>query len=99
MISVQQQTPDNYFCHFSISNVGYVLRFGHFFDNWKNSGLTSGQNDDPGVRDDPSDPLTQLHVYGVTLQAAITCARVITCRASRWLRWRRRSIATRTYRA
>jgi len=25
----------------------YVLHFGHFFENWKNSGLTPGQNDDP----------------------------------------------------
>ena len=25
----------------------YVLHFGHFFENRKNSGLTPGQNDDP----------------------------------------------------
>ena len=31
----------------------YVLHFGHFFENRENSGLTPGQNDDPGVKDDP----------------------------------------------
>jgi len=28
----------------------YVLHFGHFFENRKNSGLTPGQNDDPVTR-------------------------------------------------
>ena len=28
----------------------YVLQFGHFFENRKNSGLTPGQNDDPVTR-------------------------------------------------
>ena len=31
-----------------------------FFENRKNSGLTPGQNDDPDVKDDSNDPLTQL---------------------------------------
>ena len=30
VISVQQQTPDNDFCHFSISNVRFVQRWGEF---------------------------------------------------------------------
>jgi len=48
VISVQQQTPDNDFCHFSISNVRFA--FWAFFENRKNSGLTPGQNDDPVAR-------------------------------------------------
>jgi len=49
VILVQQQTPDNDFCHFSIFRM-YILHFGHFFDNRNNSGLTPGQNDDPVTR-------------------------------------------------
>jgi len=49
VISVQQQTPDNDFCHFSISNVRFAF-LGIFFENRKNSGLTPGQNDDPVTR-------------------------------------------------
>jgi len=41
----------------------YVLRFGHFFENQKNSGLTPVRNDDPDVKDDPNDPLTHFHVW------------------------------------
>jgi len=42
----------------------YVLHFGHFFEDRKNSGLKPGQNDDlvtgdPDVKDDPNDPLTR----------------------------------------
>ena len=39
----------------------YVLHFGHFFENRKNSGLTPGQNDDPVTRTrrDPNDPLAR----------------------------------------
>ena len=45
----------------------YVLHFGHFFENRKNSGLTPGQNDDPVTRwpgrkrwpKRPIDPVTQ----------------------------------------
>ena len=39
----------------------YVLNFGHFFGFRKPEklGLTPGQNDDPDVKDDPNDPLTQ----------------------------------------
>ena len=48
IIIVQQQTPDNDFCHFSISNVRFA--FWAFFENRKNSGLTPGQNDDPVTR-------------------------------------------------
>jgi len=48
VISVQQQTPDNDFCHFSISNVRFA--FWAFFENRKNSGLTPGKNDDPVTR-------------------------------------------------
>jgi len=33
----------------------YVLYFGHFFENRKNSGLTPGQYDDP--------VMTQFHVW------------------------------------
>ena len=48
----------------------YVLHFGHFFENRKNSGLTPGQNDDPVTRTWkmtqmthwPGDPMTQFHV-------------------------------------
>ena len=36
----------------------YVLHFGHFFENRKNSGLTPGQNDDP-VTHWAIDPVTQ----------------------------------------
>jgi len=69
VISVQQQTPDNDFCHFSISNVRFA--FWAFFRNRKNSGLTPGQNDDPVTRtwkmtqmtNWPGDPMTQFHVW------------------------------------
>ena len=50
VISVQQQTPDNDFCHFSISNARFACILGIFFKNRKNSGLTPGQNDDPVTR-------------------------------------------------
>jgi len=69
VISVQQQTPDNDFCDFSISNVRF--HFGHFFENRKKSGLTPGRNDDSVTRTWkmtqvtrwPGDPMTQLHVW------------------------------------
>ena len=48
VISVQQHTPDNDFCHVSISNVH--VAFWAFFRKRKNSGLTPGQNDDPVTR-------------------------------------------------
>ena len=41
-------TTDFDFCHFSISNVRFA--FWAFFGNRKNSGLTSGQNDNPVTR-------------------------------------------------
>ena len=49
----------------------YVLHFGHFFENQKNSGLTPGQNDDRVTRTwkmthmthCPGDPMTQFHVW------------------------------------
>jgi len=47
-----------------------VLHFGHFFENWKNSGLTPDQNDDPVTRTWkmtqmthwPGEPMTQFHI-------------------------------------
>jgi len=48
VISVQQQTPDNDFRHFSISNVRFA--FWAFFRKRKKSGVTPGQNDDPVTR-------------------------------------------------
>ena len=57
MISVQQQTPDNDFVISAFQM--YLLHFWAFFENRKNSGLTPGQNDDPGLKDDPNDPVTQ----------------------------------------
>ena len=73
VISVQQ-TPDNDFCHFSISNVRFA--FWAFFKNRKNSGLTPGQNDDPVTRTWkmtqtthwPGDPVTQFHVWWAVLK-------------------------------
>ena len=70
VISVQQQKPDNDFCHISAFQM-YVFHFGHFFANRKNSGLTPGQNDDPVPRTCkmtqmthwPGDPMTQFHVW------------------------------------
>ena len=49
----------------------YVMHFGHFFENRKNSGLTPGQNDDHVTRTWkmtqmthlPGDPMTQFHVW------------------------------------
>jgi len=38
------------------------LHFGHFFEHRQNSGLTPAQNDDPDMKGDPNDPLTQFHV-------------------------------------
>jgi len=62
VISVQQQTPDNDFCHFSISNVRFA--FCAFFENRKeNSGLTPGQSDDPVTR---TWKMTQMTIDPVT---------------------------------
>ena len=53
VISGQQQTPDN---DFISAFQTYFLHFGHFFENRKNSGLTTGQNDDRVTRW-PNDPV------------------------------------------
>jgi len=58
VISVQQQTPDNDFCYFSISNVRFAF-FGIFSKTGKKSGLTPGPNGDPDVKDDPNDQFTR----------------------------------------
>ena len=61
VISVQQQTPDNDFCHFSIANVR-CLHFGHFFKNrkkarvWHRVKMMTRWPGDPGVKDDPKWP-------------------------------------------
>jgi len=48
VISVQQQTPDNDFCHFSISYAYFA--FWAFTRKPEKLGLTPGQNDDPVTR-------------------------------------------------
>jgi len=68
----------------------YVLHFGHFFENRKNSGLTPGQNDDPVTRWPgrerwpkwPIDPVTQWPNYmsdgnGWKRGWSITCQLII----------------------
>ena len=72
VISVQQQTPDNDFCHFTISNVRFAL-WAFFSKTGKTRGLTPGQNDDPVTRKwkmtqmthwpAVGDPMTQFHVW------------------------------------
>jgi len=60
VISVQQQTPDNDFCHFSISNVRFAL--WTFFRKPEKLGSHTGSKWWPGapdVQDDPNDPLTR----------------------------------------
>ena len=60
MISVQQQTPGNDFCHFSISNVRFA--FWAFFRKPEKLGFYTGSKlrpGDPDVKDDPNDPLTR----------------------------------------
>ena len=60
VISVQQQTPDNDFCHFSISNVRFA--FWSFFRKKEKLGSHTGSKwwpGDPEVKDDPNDPLTR----------------------------------------
>ena len=60
VISVQQQTPDNDFCHFSISNVRFAI--WAFFRKpeklWSHNG-SKWWPGDPDVKDDPNDPLTR----------------------------------------
>ena len=59
----------------------YVLHFGHFFENRKNSGLTLGQNDDPvtgtwkmtQMTHCLGDPMTQFHVCCVCLCLSVMC--------------------------
>ena len=83
VISVQQQTPDNDFCHFSISNVRSA--FWAFFENRKNSGLTLGQNDDPVTRTWkmtqmthwPGDPMTQFRVCWIQEVASAAVVRSV----------------------
>ena len=56
----------------------YVLHFGHFFENRKNSALTPSQNDDPVTRTWkmiqmthwPGDPMTQFHVWSTVMTTA-----------------------------
>ena len=73
-------------CHFSISNVRFA--FSAFFRKpKKNSGLTSGQNDDPVTRTWkmtqmthwPGDPMTQFHVWWATFTL-----RTLTSPHPRW---------------
>jgi len=67
--SVQQQTPDNDFCHFSITNVCFA--FWAFFREPEKLGSHTGSKwwpGDPDVKDDqmihwPGDPTTQFHVW------------------------------------
>ena len=56
VISVQQQTPDNDFCHFSISNVRFA--FWAFFRKPEKLGSHTGSKWWPGDPD-PYDPLTR----------------------------------------
>ena len=63
VISVQQQTPDNDFCHFSISNVPFA--FWAFFSKTGKTRVSHRVEmmtrcpGDPDVKDDPNDPLTR----------------------------------------
>jgi len=60
VISVQQRTPDDDFCHFRISNVRFA--FWAFFRKPEKLGSHTGSKwwpSDPDVRDDPNDPLTR----------------------------------------
>jgi len=67
VISVQQQTPDNDFCHFSISTVFFA--FWAFFENRKNSGLTPVTRTWKFTQMThwPGDPVTQFHVWCLIL--------------------------------
>jgi len=71
VISVQQQTPDNDFCHFTVSNVHFA--FWAFFENRKKIGSHNGSKWWPGdpvtrtwkmtqMTHWPGDPMTQFHV-------------------------------------
>ena len=63
MISVQQQTPDNDFCHFNISNVRFA--FWVFFSKTGKTRVSHRVKmmtrwpGDPDVKGDPNDPLTR----------------------------------------
>ena len=60
VISVQQQTPDNDFCHFSISNVRFA--FWAFFRKPEKLGSHTRSKwwlGDSNVKGDPNDPLTR----------------------------------------
>ena len=60
VISVQPQTPDNDFCHFSISDVRFA--FLAFFRKPEKLVSHTGSKwwpGDPDVKDNPNDPLTR----------------------------------------
>ena len=76
VISVQQQTSENDFCHFSISNIR--LHFGHFSKTGKNR--SKWWPDDPVTRTWkmtqmthwPGDPMTQFHVWSARSRGCCT---------------------------
>jgi len=61
VISVQQQTPNNDFCYFSISNV--LFEFWAFFSKTGKTRVSHRvkmmSRGDPDVKDDPNDQLTR----------------------------------------
>ena len=87
VISVQQQTPDNDFCHFSISNVRFA--FWAFFRKPEKLGSHAGSKWWPGdpvtwtwkmtqMTHWPGDPMTQFHVCN-TLR--VHCNTIKSCNA------------------
>jgi len=64
VISVQQQTPDNDFCRFSISNVrtafwAFFRKPGKLGSHTGSLKMMTQRPGDPDVKDDPNDPLSR----------------------------------------
>ena len=72
----------------------YVLYFGHFFENWKNSRSHTGSKwwpCDPDVKDDPNDTVTQ---WPTSMSGLCTCVDIWSVRAFRAQTWAVKNCST-----
>jgi len=71
VISVQQQTPDKDFCHFSILNVRFA--FWAFFSKTGKTRVSHRVKMMTQMTHCPGDPVTQFHVCCVCLCLSVMC--------------------------